>query len=225
MIAVIAPRARAELARAPFRLQIEQPGGQAALAEVAQYHGGLWGGNLLSGTRSGVIYSARRVLSAKRVRNGVRLLLSTTDPSRRRMVVTISSLGAAAIRVTAVPKTARGVVEVGDSFASNRTEGFFGFGGRHNAVDQHGQVLSSFVSEENADNNPAGNSHLYPNGDTAAYYPQAEFFSSRPYGFELVQPQLARFKLDADGARSWTVTASAKSLDYVVALCADPRAN
>jgi len=116
---------------------------------------------------------------------------------------------------------AAGVADIGDSFASGAGEGFFGFGGRHNALDQRGQVFSSFVEEENLDGigvpRAPGSVQLFPNGLTAAYYPQAEFFSSRPYGFLVDQPQLARFKLDAGGVPAWNVTASASSLDYVVA--------
>jgi len=205
---------------------------------LQQYPGGLFGGNLMRGTRSGVIYRAQRVLHVTRWRGGVRLVISTTDPSGRRLLVTVRpiasravasgaiasrAVASRAISVSVTARPARGVVEVGDSFRSGPDEGFFGFGGRHNSVDQRGQVLSSFVSEENLDNlnhDPG----LSPNGDTAAYYPEAEFFSSRPYGFELAQSQLARFKLDAGGARAWNVTASAPSLAYVVAPGPAPRA-
>jgi alpha-glucosidase (family GH31 glycosyl hydrolase) len=264
-IVIHAPGARAEIVRSPFRLRIEQRGGQGALAEVTnrrprplrigpledpfgtgldnrvtptlyapltflvgvekltQYQGGLWGGDLMSGTRFGVEYSARRVLTLRRLPGGVRMVLSTDDPSGRRLVVTVSSLGRGAIHVVALARPARGVAEIGDSFASSAGEGFFGFGGRHNAVDQHGEVFSSFVAEENLDNDN-GQPNLSPNGNTGAYYPQAEFFSTRPYGFLLAQPQLARFKLDAGGGRAWNVTASASRLDYVVAPGPAPRA-
>jgi hypothetical protein len=50
---------------------------------LAQYQGGLFGGNLMSGTRSGVRYAARKVLRASRAGNGVRLVLATNDPSGR----------------------------------------------------------------------------------------------------------------------------------------------
>ncbi len=191
--------------------------------KLTQYQGGLWGGDLMSGTRFGVEYSARRVLTLRRVPGGVRLVLSTNDPTGRRLVVTVSSMGRDAIHVVALARPARGVTEIGDSFASSAGEGFFGFGGRHNAVDQHGEVFSSFVAEENVDN-VNGKHNLSPNGNTSAYYPQPEFFSTRPYGFLLAQPQLARFKLDAGGARAWNVTASASRLDYVVAPGPAPRA-
>ncbi len=184
---------------------------------LTQYEGSVWGGNPMNGLRSGTLYSARRVLSAKRIKNGVRLTLSTSDPSGRRMIVTVAPVGRDAIRVSARTNPSTQVAEIGDSFASGRDEGFFGFGGRHNAIDQRGGVFSSFIEEENFSAFPGSNLSLYPNGTHAAYYPQAEMFSSRPYGFLLTQPQLARFKLDADRPDAWNVMVTAPNLDYVVA--------
>lgn len=194
---------------------------------LQQYSSGLWGGNLMSGERSGVLYSARRVLSWRRVGGGVRLLVSTSDPTGRRLSVTVRPQGRAAIRVTATADPATGVVEIGDSFASGANEAFFGFGGRHDLLNQRGQVLSSFVEEENLDGvrqSSSGSPSLFPNGSAAAYDPQAQFISSRPYGFLLAQPELARFKLDSDRPDAWNVTASASHLDYVVAPGPAPRA-
>jgi alpha-glucosidase len=183
---------------------------------IFQYDGGLFGGNLRSGAVQGTEYSARRVIGARRSGAGVRLVLSTDDSSGRRLIVTVAPQGAAAMRVTAVATPATGVAEIGDSFQSSAREGFFGFGGRHNGLDQHDEVLDSWVSEENL-HEPKVSSQLYPNGATAAYYPIPEFFSSRPYGFLLDQPQLARFVMDVGGRRVWNVTATAHTLDYIVA--------
>ena len=191
---------------------------------LTQYQGLIWGGNPMNGLRSGTLYSARRVLSAERTRTGVRLTLSTSDPSGRRLIVTVAPIGPAAIRVSARTSPTTRVAEVGDSFASGPDEGFFGFGGRHNALNQRGGVFSSFVEEENFSAFPGSSLSLYPNGTHAAYYPQAEMFSSRPYGFLLTQPQLARFKLGADRPDAWNVMVSAPNLDYVVAPGAAPRA-
>ncbi len=191
--------------------------------QFQQYEGSIWGGNPQSGSLSGIRYSARRVLSTSRQGSGVRLVVSTNDPSGRRLIVIVAPAGRAAIRVSAAATPSRGVVQVADAFASGADEAFFGFGGRHNAVNQRGQVLASFVEEENAIGFN-GSRTLYPNGPTAAYYPQAEFFSSRPYGFLLAQPQLARFKLDSDRSNAWNVAASASSLHYIVAPGSAPRA-
>jgi alpha-glucosidase (family GH31 glycosyl hydrolase) len=190
--------------------------------QLSQYEGLIWGGNVRSGTRSGIRYSARNVINATRLRGGVRLLVATDDPSGRRLIVVVRPIGSDAIRVSARLDRPAGVAMLSDSFASARDEGFFGFGGRHNAIDQHGNLLSSFVEEENVNGSQGfqrgGNGRsMYPNGASAAYYPQAEFFSSRGYGFLVNSPELARFRMDSDRAAAWNVEVSAPSLDYVFA--------
>lgn len=188
---------------------------------LGQYPGGLWGGNLRDGRQAGVWYAARRVLSVAHVRGGVRLLVSTEDPSGRRLIVVVRADGAA-FRVSVAFDDARGVAVLSDAFASSPGEAFFGFGGRHDAVDQHGHLLSSFVEEENVNGltgfeQGGGGRSLFPNGPAAAYYPQAEFFSSRGYGFLLANPQLARLRMDSDRSRAWSVEVSASRLNYLVA--------
>jgi len=186
-----------------------------------QYSGLVWGGNPMSGSRQGISYSAQRVLQAQRWGTGVRLVVSTSDPTGRELVVTLAPLGSGAIQVSATPAPAIGVVEMGDSFASGSDEHFFGFGGRQETLDQRGQVFSDWVEEENLGGTQGqpttGPGSLFPNGPGAAYFPQAQFISSRPYGFVLAQPQLSRFKLDADRPDAWNVSASAPSLDYIIA--------
>jgi alpha-glucosidase (family GH31 glycosyl hydrolase) len=196
---------------------------------IVQYDGGLFGGNLSSGLRSGIQYSATRVKRVKREGNGVRLVLRTNDPSGRVLVVRVTPQGCCSIGVFADAHPATGVAMIGDSFASRSSEGFFGFGGRHNALDQHGNTFSSFVAEENADGLTGfgaggGGRSLYPNGPPAAYYPQPEFISSRRYGFLVDQPQLVRFQLDDQQPKAWNVTASAQGLRYVVAPGSAPSA-
>jgi sulfoquinovosidase len=187
---------------------------------LTQYDGGVWGGNLKSGVHSGVQYSARAVIAARRAgRSRVSLIVSTNDPGGRRVRVDIGAAHGL-IRVTVTPRPARGVTMMSDSFFSPVGEAFRGFGGLHNSLDQRGQTLSSWVSEENipgagTPGTPSG--VLSPNGPTASYYPQAMFFSSRGYGFMLDQPQLARFRLDADRRDAWSVAVSARSLTYLVA--------
>jgi alpha-glucosidase len=188
----------------------------------SQYEGLIWGGNLKSGSRAGVQYSARNVLSARATGGGVSLVVATSDPSGRRLLVRVAPLAGGALSVSARLNRPAGVATLGDSFSSGPDEGFFGFGGRHNALDQHGNVIASFVEEENLNGlrgaGTGGNgTSLYPNGPTAAYYPQAEFVSSRPYGFLLKDTALARFRLDSDRRDAWNVTESAPQLDYVLA--------
>jgi alpha-glucosidase (family GH31 glycosyl hydrolase) len=196
---------------------------------IQQYDGGLWGGNLLSGERSGIEYSALAAIRARRAGNGATLTLSTDDPSGRQLRVRLNPNGCCAIAVHVTPLPSDGVAMFGDSFHSTPDEGFFGFGGRHNALDQHGNTFSSFVDEENVDGLTGigaggGGRSLFPNGPAAAYYPQPEFVSSRGYGFLLDQPELARFQLDDQNPAAWNVSASAAALHYVVAPGGGPRA-
>lgn len=189
---------------------------------LKQYEGGIWGGNLMSGAVSGTWYSARSVQRVTRAGDGVRLLVGTDDPSGRRLIVALQTSGREAIRVSVRLDHPSGVAMLGDSFTSSRGEGFFGFGGRHDALDQHGRLLSSFVEEENVNGltgfEQGGDGlSMFPNGPSAAYFPQAEFFSSHRYGFLLGNAELARFRLDSDRATTWSVDVSAPSLDYIVA--------
>ncbi|MGZ4174326.1 MAG: TIM-barrel domain-containing protein, partial [Solirubrobacteraceae bacterium] len=189
---------------------------------LSQYEGLIWGGNLKSGSRAGTQYSARDVRSVRATRGGVDLVVGTSDPTGRRLLVRVAPLATGTLGVSVRLDRPAGVALLGDSFASTSSEGFFGFGGRHNTLDQHGNVISSFVQEENLNGLTAagtgGNgTSLYPNGPTAAYYAQAEFVSSRAYGFLLKDTALARFRLDTDRRQAWNVTESAPRLDYVVA--------
>ena len=57
---------------------------------------------------------------------------------------------------------------------------------------------------------------LFPNGMNAAYYPQAQFVSSRGYGFLLNETERSRWRMANDRSDAWQVQASAKRLDYSV---------
>ncbi len=225
------PAPQAEpLTRDPLPPGIENPGAPPLYAPLSftvgaqrllQYQGGLFGGNLMSGTRQGTRYAARNVISARALTGGIRLIISTNDPSGRRLVVLVRAHGRGAIevRTTAVP--ARGVSAISDSFGSGYDEHFFGLGGRHDGLDQRGRLVSSFVAEENINGltglgRGGGGRWLYPNGPGAAYFPQAELLSSRGYGLLLANSQLARFRLDSDRPTAWNVEVSSPSLDYVV---------
>jgi sulfoquinovosidase len=183
---------------------------------LVQHQDSEWVANLKSGTRSGTWYAAQDVQQVAQDGDDLVLTLSTTDPSGRQLVVRVGPQGTGAVRVRVDAVPAEGVAMLGDSFRTSTTEGFFGFGGRHDRLDQRGQVLSSFVNQQNFSSGLGGTVDMYPNGPAAAFYPQAMFWTTR-YGFLLAQPELARFKLAADRDDAWNVTASAARLDYVVA--------
>ena len=187
--------------------------------DLKQQLDGEWIANLSKSTRSGTWYAAQDVKSVEHDGDDLVLTLSTNDPSGRTLEVRVGAQGedAARVQVHAVP--AEGVAMIGDSFETpaeaGQQDGFFGFGGRHDHLDQRGRVLSSFVNQESLDIKGDGKT-MFPNGPAAAYYPQAMFYTTH-YGFLLPQPELARFKLAVDRQDAWNVTASASHLDYIVA--------
>ena len=185
---------------------------------LSQFPSTEWVANLKSGTRSGTWYAAQAVQEVERDGSDLVLTLSTNDPTGRQLRVRVGGQGRGAVRVRVNAVPSDGVAMIGDSFqtptGSGKRDGFFGFGGRHDRLDQRGRVLSSFVNQQNFAASPTG-TDMTPNGPAAAFYPQAMFYTTR-YGFVLPQPELARFKLAADRPDAWNVTASAAHLDYIV---------
>jgi len=194
--------------------------------QLSAYDSGFWEGNLTSYSTTGTQYAARAVLSARRDGSGVAMVLSTSDPTGRRLDVTVTPAGGT-VEVVATPTPSLGVATVADSFASGPDEAFHGFGGRHNAINQHGNEFYSWVEEENIDTGPfqsgassvpgVGSDYLFPNGPTAAYYPQPMFISSRPYGFLIDQPNFVTFDMDSSHPDAWQAQVGGTSLRYVVA--------
>ncbi len=190
---------------------------------VSQYPSGFFAGDLQSATFQGTAYAATRVLSV--ARHGVDLVahVATNDPSGRQLVVTASpSIAGQGLALSVEASPSAGVVMIGDSFASPAGEGFFGFGGVHDGLDQRGQLIDSWAEQENINGltgpGAGGNGQsLYPNGATAAYYVQPEFVSSAGYGFLVADTTLTRFRLDADRPDAWNIRTSGSRLDVVVA--------
>ena len=198
-------------------------------ATTTQWGGGalFFQGNQETGLVTGIQYSARDVLSAQPHGTGVRLTVSTSDPTGRKLLVTVVPGPGDTIEVTATPTPSAGVAIMSDSFASDPSEAFHGFGGRHNAINQHGNDFYSWIEEENSSGYPGSQSiedaaagqpnYMFPNGPEAAYTAQALFYSSRPYGFLLNQPQFARWRMDSDQPDAWQVDVYGDMLDYIVA--------
>ncbi len=198
-------------------------------AITTQWGGGslFFQGNEQAGLVTGIQYSARDVLSAQPDGAGVSLTISTDDPTGRKLLVTVTPGPHGTIEVSATPTPGAGVAFMADSFASDPTEAFHGFGGRHNAVNQHGNDFYSWIEEENSSGVPGGQSienaaagepdYMFPNGPEAAYTAQALFYSSHPYGFLLNQPQFARWRMDSDRTDAWQVDVYGDTLDYIVA--------
>jgi alpha-glucosidase (family GH31 glycosyl hydrolase) len=202
---------------------------------VTQTPSGQFSGNLATVRRGGVEYAARAVIGARRAGRGVRLELSTSDPSGRRLLVRVGpGPKHGSLRVSARPTPDDGVAAMSDSFVAPAGEAFRGFGGRHDALDQRGSAFYNWLAQENLSSATTDGltaavpgtvrDTLYPNGPEAAYYVQSSFISSAGYGFLLDREELSHWRLGSDRPGSWRVEAAAPALDYVVTPGAVPRA-
>src|SRR3954451_10784687 len=194
---------------------------------VSQFPASQWQGVLQSVTEGGVEYRARDVADARQAGDGARLETTTTDPSGRRLVITIAPIGdAGGLRVEVRPTPADGVATMADSFASPSDEAFRGFGGRHNSLDQRGSEFYDWLQQENVSSGsadgitkvsqPGQDRYMFPNGQHAAYYVQSSFVSPGRYGFLLDRDEISHWRLDSDRPDAWQVEAAAPALDYVV---------
>ena len=106
-----------------------------------------------------------------------------------------------------------------DSFDSSAAEAFHGFGGRHNALDQHGQSFYNWVIGEHRTGRSGGRgrNRAEPGRTEAAYYVQSSFVSNQGYGFLLDRSELSRWRLDSVRPDAWQTSVAAPAIDYVVA--------
>jgi sulfoquinovosidase len=194
---------------------------------TSQTPGGQWEGTLSSVTEAGVAYSAQTVLGAQPSGDGVRLTVSTNDPSGRQLIVTVAPTGGGnGLRVSAAPTSTVGVATMSDSFVSPPLEAFHGFGGRHNSLDQHGAEFYNWLEQENVSSgsanglttsaSPEQDRYLFPNGQYAGYYVQSSFVSSAGYGFLLNRDEISHWRLDSDRPDAWQTEVGAPGIDYVV---------
>jgi alpha-D-xyloside xylohydrolase len=202
--------------------------------EVSQTPAGIWSATLQSVTVGGVAFAAGDVVAARRAGRGARLSVATADPEGRRLMVKVAPHGDGALSLRARPTDASGVATTFGSFASTPTEAFRGFGGRHNALDQHGKEFYNYLQQENLSSGTAGNltevlpgggpSYLFPNGEAAAYYVQSSFISSRRYGFLLDRDEISHWRLASDRPDAWQVESFGPAIEYVVAPGGAPKA-
>ncbi len=192
---------------------------------VTQQPSGQWEGNLRSVTRGGTEYAARDVTGAQRAGAGVRLRVSTSDPSGRYEEVTIEPGPPGMVSVFARVLPSDGVAGLADSFVAGRDEAFHGFGGRHNSLDQGGNQFFNWLQQENlSSGSPSAltapspsHDYLFPNGQDAAYYAQSSFISSDDFGFLLERNAISEWRMASDRAGAWRVGDAVPSIAYVVA--------
>ncbi len=174
---------------------------------IDQFPSSQWNGNLQTITEGGTEYGAVAVERVRERSDGVELVISTSDPSGRKLIVDVGAgPGRGTIAVEARTTHPNGVAAIGDSFSSPKDQAFRGFGGRHNSIDQAGNEFYNWTQQENLSaggiggpappDAPDPDLYLFPNGESAAYYVQSSFISPDRYGFLLDRDELVAL---ADG--------------------------
>jgi alpha-glucosidase (family GH31 glycosyl hydrolase) len=179
-------------------------------------------GGAPSGPPSKLWWHATRAVSFHRAGVGFQLVLATNDPSGRRIDIVIRPSRRGVIAVRARVSNAAGVTQMGESFRSDPTEHFSGFGGRENLLDQSGSTVQDWAEEgvwipSDRPIIPAAiEPWTFSSRNDGAYFPMPWLVSSRGYGFLLGNPELSLFRLRSDRSRDWDVEADATHLYYRV---------
>ena len=196
-------------------------------AEVApQLRATPWVGNYLTQALLGIQYHGTEVLEANQTATGVELMIATNDPTGRLVQVNISPSDNNSFEVQMAVLPSQSVVMVADSFVLRDEESFFGFGGRHNAVNQRGNLLTNFIQAQNIGAGPLapvantasgqGEGYMFPSGPDAAYYISTAFASTGGYGFMLDSTRPSRYDLGASNSAAWQVNVSGNEMTYLV---------
>lgn len=204
-------------------------------AEIApQLRATPWVGNYITQALVGVQYHGTEVLEAKETARGVELTIATNDPTGRVINVELKPADNNSFEVRMGVNPAEGVVMVADSFVLRDEESFHGFGGRHNAINQRGNLLTNFIQAQNIGAGPLapvanlasgqGEGYMFPSGPDAAYYISTAFASTGGYGFMLDSTRPSRYDLGASNADAWQVNVSGTEMTYLVAPGAEKKA-
>lgn len=208
-----------QLLHAPFSFLV-------GTAASPQLRASPWVGNYLTQALAGVQYHGTEVTAVKPIDRGVELTIATNDPQGRVITVRLQEDEAESFSVAISISPSEGVAFVADSFDLQRHESFHGFGGRHNAVDQHGKSLTNFIQAQNIGAGPLapvagplserGDAFMFPAGEDAAYYISTAFASTGGYGFFLDTTKPSRYNLGAANASAWQVNALGAAMTYLV---------
>lgn len=161
---------------------------------------------------AGMTYALTDVRRTMRLPDGgVRLLVGTDDPTGRTATVEVRPDRGDAVRTRVRFTPSEGIAFVGAGFTSGAGEGFYGFGGRRNALDQAGQSFYNWIDQT------IFQVPLMANQAQTGWYQQAQFISSRPYGFFLEQSELLRWRMRSDRDDAWQVESNSPRLRFTVA--------
>lgn len=185
-----------------------------------------WVGNFITQALIGFSFHGTEVTQAKATATGVELEIATNDPIGRVIQASIQPSDQGSFEVKMKVSPSMGVAAVADNFVLKDDEAFFGFGGRHNAVNQRGQNLTNFIQAQNIGAGPLapvantasgqGESYMFPSGPDAAYYISTAFASTGGYGFLLDSTRPSRYDLGAANNKVWQVSVSGSEMSYLV---------
>lgn len=176
-------------------------------------------GNPLLSMSAGTTYSLTDVEQVKRLSDGgIRLRVGTDDPSGRIAIVQIRPDRGNAVRTRVRFQPETGIALVGAGFTSGPGEGFYGFGGRRNALNQAGESFFNFIDQT------VLNAPVVSGQPQTGWYQQAQFISSRPYGFFLEQSELSRWRMRSDRDDAWQVESNSPGLKFTIAPGKGPEA-
>ncbi|EFQ82879.1 glycosyl hydrolase, family 31 [Aeromicrobium marinum DSM 15272] len=176
-------------------------------------------GNPFLTVSGGTTYSLTNVRRTTRLADGgVRLEVATDDPTGRKAIVEVRPDEGDAVRTQVQFQPATNIAFVGAGFTSGPDEAFHGFGGRRNAIDQAGESFFNWIDQTIFSVPPLAGQ------PQSGWYQQAQFISSRPYGFFLEQSELSRWRLRSDRDDAWQVESNSAGLKFTVAPGDGPKA-
>lgn len=169
-------------------------------------------GNPFLHLSAGATYSLTNVRETTRLDDGgLRLTVGTDDPTGRRAIVEVRPDQGNAVRTMVRFEPSTRIAFVGAGFGSGPDEAFHGFGGRRNAIDQAGESFFNWIEQTIFD------LPLLGGQPQSGWYQQAQFISSRPYGFFLEQSELSRWRMRSDRDDAWRVESNSPTLRFTVA--------
>ncbi|MGB1557817.1 MAG: TIM-barrel domain-containing protein [Oceanococcaceae bacterium] len=198
------------------------------------YPASFWVGNMLASASLGVEYRLDAVQSVEPLPDGVLLHVSTTDPSGRGATLSVTADTPGTFKLSLrLDSVNEDVPLMAAAFASPAGEGFHGFGGRRDRINQRGQDFINWAEEfhqtpeavANQPGNPLFEENFqFPTGPQGAYYVQSLFISSEDYGFLLERDELSHWRMASDRDDAWMVEVAGSVLDFVVAPGSAPKA-
>ena len=202
---------RARLQLNPWRLVFIDAFGQQVLAEAPETASEA-SASLGFRTTGGWLH-ATRVISTRWVGDALVAIAETTDPSGRRVEVTLAPYadGVIAVEARIQNGTPADVSALGIGWVAESDERFFGFGERANAVDQRGNTVENYVADGPfREDERAIVALLVPAAgfrprDDATYFPIPWLLSSRGYGVLIENAETSYFRLGSERSDTWSL--------------------